>query len=66
MLTILRAPAPAALDWSGIGEAILSLASSRLGLKRPSAAEALPDSLRQDVGLPPLHRELLHPRDLCW
>ena len=65
MLTILRAPAPPALDWTSIGEAILGLASLRIGLKRPSAAEELPDSLRHDVGLPSLHRELLHPRDLC-
>lgn len=64
MLTLLRAPAPPALDWNGIGEAILNFGALRTGLGRRSAAEELPESLRADVGLPPRRGELLHPRDL--
>ena len=49
-----------AMDW--LGEALLSWAFLRTGVRRPSA-EALPDHLRRDVGLLPRADGPSDPRD---
>ena len=49
-----------AMDW--LGEALLNWGFLRLGLRRSTSVEQLPDHLRQDVGLPPRERRT-DPRD---
>ena len=51
------------MDW--LGEALLSWAFLRTGVRRPSV-EALPDHLRRDVGLPPRADGPSDPRDWRW
>lgn len=66
MSRIFHAPAPPALNWSAIGEAILGLCSLRIGLRRNPSVEVVPDALRRDVGLPPREHDLLDPRFPRW
>ncbi len=65
MLRISRSSIEPGLQWASLGESILSWGFLRLGLRRSSSIETLPDHLRHDVGLPP-RVERLDPRDFRW
>jgi len=51
-------------DW--LGEALLSLASLRVGVSRSPRLEDLPDQLRRDLGLLPRSEQPADLRDLRW
>jgi hypothetical protein len=65
MFGISRVPASFGLGSDWLGEALLTLASLRVGLDRSPRLEDLPDHLRRDVGLPP-REKAIDPRDPRW